>query len=146
MGFIGTVKCSANRPPATPEEIAALIKTDPSLSIGDQGAIVWTSPIDGRKGRIFIEPEQLWARGLDGDSDAQVREALDKLRSLAARLYGIIVTSDVEPKARVGCFSIIVCLVMLFLGIFIGHLLSGSGNEARGTDVDPNLWTTKRRN
>lgn len=85
MSYVATIKRAADKPPLTPEEIARLIEADASLSGGDKEPIVWTSPTDGRKRYINVATDHLWTDDLKGDGDAQVLEALDKLRSMARR-------------------------------------------------------------
>jgi hypothetical protein len=92
MSYVATIKRAADKPPLTPEEFTRLIKADASLSGGDKAPIVWTSPTNGRKRYISVETDHLWTDDLKGDSDAQVLEILDKLRSMAgildARVFG----------------------------------------------------------
>ena len=119
MSYVATIKRAADKPPLTPEEIARLIKADASLSGGDKEPIVWTSPTDGRKRYINVEPDHLWTDDLKGDGDAQVLEILDKLRSMAgildARVFGDgdgdITDPGVDPPKRAGCTSVIVCAI-----------------------------------
>ena len=126
MSYEVTIKRAADKPPLTPQEIERLIKADTSLSGGDKEPIVWTSPTDGRKRYINVATDHLSTDDLKGDSDAQVLEILDKLRSMAgildARVFGEgdedITDPGVDPPKRTGCTSVIVCAVA-FIGVVI---------------------------
>src|SRR5437773_12523306 len=92
MSYVATIRRAADKPPLTPQEIESLIKADASLSGGAKEPLVWISPTNGRKRYINVETDHLWTDDLKGDSDAQVLEILDKLRSMAeildARVFG----------------------------------------------------------